>query len=84
MKRNKRQINTFETIFEEQKNGGYTVIVPMLPGCISEGDSFEEAKNNIAEAITAYLESLKKDHRKIPQKSPAVFIGRIAALKPVF
>ena len=61
MKRNKRQINTFETIFEEQKNGGYTVIVPMLPGCISEGDSFEEAKNNIAEAITAYFIPARQD-----------------------
>jgi len=36
--------------------GGYTVYVPALPGCISEGDSREEALENIQEAIQLYLE----------------------------
>jgi predicted RNase H-like HicB family nuclease len=41
--------------FEPGKDGGYTVYVPSLPGCISEGDSIEEATNNIKEAIELYL-----------------------------
>lgn len=39
-----------------QDEGGYTVLVPDLPGCISEGDTKEEALKNIAEAIDLYLE----------------------------
>ena len=39
-----------------QKEGGYTVLVPDLPGCISEGDTKEEALKKIAEAIDLYLE----------------------------
>lgn len=39
-----------------QEEGGYTVLVPDLPGCISEGDTKEEALKNIAEAIDLYLE----------------------------
>lgn len=42
----------------EAEEGGYTVEVPALPGCISQGESYEEALANIREAIVAYLEEL--------------------------
>ncbi len=40
-------------------DGGYTVSVPALPGCISEGDTLEEARRNIREAIGLYLEPIE-------------------------
>jgi predicted RNase H-like HicB family nuclease len=43
-------------LFEASDEGGYTVYVPALPGCISEGDTLEEARRNIREAIELYLE----------------------------
>lgn len=43
---------------EESDEGGYTVYVPSLPGFISEGDTEEEAIENIKEAIELYLESI--------------------------
>ncbi len=43
-------------ILEPSEEGGYTVTVPALPGCISEGDSLDEAVANIQEAIELYLE----------------------------
>jgi predicted RNase H-like HicB family nuclease len=43
-------------VFEPSDDGGYTVYVPALPGCISEGDSLDEARQNIIEAIQLYLE----------------------------
>ena len=46
----------FLVILEPQEEGGYTVYVPSLPGCISEGDTKEEALKNIKEAIELYLE----------------------------
>jgi predicted RNase H-like HicB family nuclease len=48
-------------ILEPCEEGGYTAIVPSLPGCISEGDSREEALLNIKEAINLYLESVEDD-----------------------
>jgi len=45
----------------EAEEGGYTVEVPALPGCISQGDSYEEALANIREAIVAYLAELEDD-----------------------
>jgi predicted RNase H-like HicB family nuclease len=45
-----------KVVFEPSDEGGYTVYVPSLPGCISEGDTLEEARENIREAIELYLE----------------------------
>jgi len=48
-------------VLEPSDEGGYTVYVPSLPGCISEGDSKEEAVENIKEAIELYLEPIDDD-----------------------
>ena len=51
----------FRVILEPSEEGGYTAIVPSLPGCVSEGDSREEALKNIREAIELYLEPVEDD-----------------------
>jgi predicted RNase H-like HicB family nuclease len=43
-------------VLEPSDDGGYTVYVPALPGCVSEGDTRHEALSNIREAIELYLE----------------------------
>jgi predicted RNase H-like HicB family nuclease len=48
-------------ILEPSEEGGYTAIVPSLPGCISEGNSKEEALKNIREAVELYLEPVEDD-----------------------
>jgi len=50
-----------QIIIEPSDEGGYTVHVPGLPGCISEGDTREEALQNIREAIDLYLEPVEDD-----------------------
>ena len=47
---------TFKVILEPSEDGGFTATVPALPGCISEGDTVEEAMANIREAIELYLD----------------------------
>ena len=44
-------------ILEEQEEGGYTVYVPALQGCVSQGETVEEALKNIKEAIELYLKA---------------------------
>ena len=52
-------------VLEEQEEGGFTVYVPSLPGCISEGETVEEALRNIREAIELYLDArIEKIHGK--------------------
>jgi len=54
-------------ILEPSDEGGYTAIVPSLPGCISEGDTKEEAIKNIKEAIELYLEPVEDDFDYNPE-----------------
>lgn len=49
--------------------GGYTAIVPSLPGCISEGDTVEEALTNIREAIELHIESMVAHGEEVPEDS---------------
>ena len=50
-------MNEFYVVFEQEEDGGFSVSVPALPGCFSQGDTFEEALRNIEEAIALYLET---------------------------
>ena len=62
---------TYLAYFEQEDDGSWSVHVPALPGCYSQGDDLEDAKGNIAEAIDAYLESAKKDHLPLYDPSKA-------------
>ena len=50
----KKKVLEFIAVFQEEKEGGYSVWVPELPGCASQGETFEEALENIKEAIYLY------------------------------
>ena len=50
-----------KVVLEASDEGGYTIYVPSLPGCISEGETKEEALSNIREAIELYLEPVEDD-----------------------
>ncbi len=51
---------------EPSDEGGFTATVPSLPGCISEGDTRDEALANIREAIELYLEPVEDDTAGMP------------------
>lgn len=71
----------FRVILELNELGGYTVTVPILPGCVSEGDTKEEALANIKEAIELYLESLQADGEPIPiLKQAGITVEKFAEL----
>ena len=50
-----------KVILEPSEEGGFTALVPALPGCISEGETKAEALSNIREAIELYLEPVEDD-----------------------
>lgn len=56
----------YNLIFRPEPEGGFTVIVPSLPGCISYGKTLEDARKNAADAIGGYVASLRKHKEPIP------------------
>ena len=51
-----------KAVLQPSDEGGYTVYVPSLPGCVGEGNTKEEALTNIREAIELYLEHVEDDY----------------------
>jgi predicted RNase H-like HicB family nuclease len=60
-----------KVILEPSEEGGYTAVVPSLPGCISEGNSKEEVLKNIKEAVELYLEPVE-DYEIFPANSEVI------------
>lgn len=57
----------YKILLREEPEGGYTVFVPSLEGCITYGKNLKEAKTMAKEAIELYIESLQKDGDPIPE-----------------
>lgn len=63
------KIFTYTVVFEKAQEGGYIAHVPVLPGCSTQGETFEEAKENAKDAIAGYIEVLREDGDEIPIES---------------
>ncbi len=58
----------FTVILEKEKDGGYHVFCPTLPGCHTQSETIEEGVKNIREAIELYIETLVEDGLPIPRQ----------------
>jgi len=63
----------YNLIFRPEPEGGFTVIVPALPGCVTYGKNLQEAKKMAEDAISGYIESLKKHKESIPTDNETFF-----------
>jgi len=69
------ETQVYTVIYEADPEGGFVASVPALPGCYSQGETLEEAEINVTEAIELYLESLKNEHKALPQDH--IWQGRV-------
>ena len=78
----------YNVMFRPEPEGGFTVIVPSLPGCVTYGRTLESARKYALEAIEAYLESLKKHGEPIPSDDvsfiSSVSLNSLSLNKKVF
>ena len=56
----------FTALFEPDEDGGYTVSFPALPGCLTHGETMDEARRMASEVLEGYLETLREDGMPIP------------------
>jgi len=52
-----------DVVIIEDESGGYVAFVPALPGCHTQGDTLEEVRKNIKEAVELYLETLTEEEK---------------------
>jgi antitoxin HicB len=62
----KKTSHRFNIFLRPEPEGGYTAIVPALPGCVTYGRTLDEAKKMAKDAVRGYIESLKKHKEPIP------------------
>lgn len=72
----------YTVLFQEEPEGGFTVTVPALPGCITYGKDLDEAREMALDAIGAYVASLAKDGESIPSDSEP-FVASLTVKKPL-
>ena len=78
MAKKKVKVLEYNVIFTPEEEGGYSAFVPDLPGCVSQGETFEEARKNITEAIELYLEEADDDlHHLTPDEARKQFIASV-------
>jgi len=70
----------FKVILEPDETGGYVVTCPLLPGCYSQGETIEEALENIKEAILLCLEDMEAQGQQPPDPSRAL-IGSVVVTR---
>jgi antitoxin HicB len=61
-----KQRGHFNVVLRPEPEGGFTAIVPALPGCVTHGRTLDEAKEMARDAIVGYIESLTKHQEPIP------------------
>ncbi len=76
-KKLKKEILTFNAVFLEEDDGGYSVSVPALPGCFSQGDTFEEAAGNIKEALELYLKDEREEKALLKYRAKREFMAPV-------
>lgn len=55
----------FQIVFRPEPEGGYTVLVPSLPGCVTFGETLEEAQAMAKEAISLYVETMRERNEEV-------------------
>ena len=73
----KKVVHQYVALFEPDPSGGYTVSIPSLPGCISEGDTFEEALANIHEAAELYIDVMKHQRRTVRSSQNGTIVAPV-------
>jgi antitoxin HicB len=74
-------VRTYSILVEPEETGGFSVIVPALPGCFTRGDTLEQCRERAAEAIAVHIAGLEHDGEPVPEEreQPQLLTVTVAA-----
>lgn len=84
MKQLSHKILEYTVVFEPAEEGGYVASVPALPGCATQGETFEETVINVKDAIQGYLDVLQEEGEDIPEEKGEVVVTKVSVTNPTF
>ena len=73
-------MHEFDVVLSEDETGGYVALVPVLPGCHTQGDTLAEVMDSVKEAIDLYMETLTEREKKDLIKEKVVGIQKVKVL----
>jgi antitoxin HicB len=82
MKGQKKKIYSYQINLIPETEGGYTVVVPLLPGCVSYGATIEQATENAKDAILLHLENLAAHKQPIPEGQETPVFTTLVSVSP--
>lgn len=80
----KQKVLQYTVVLDPAEEGGYVVSVPSLPGCQTQGETFEEALAMAKDAIEGYLGVLKDTGEEIPKEKPSSVVTRVSVNDPLY
>ena len=72
----------YTVLLEENPGGVYTATVPLLPGCLSQGDSIDDVLAHVLEAIEGYIEMLQQDGEDVPEEEVVFRLANVEVETP--
>ena len=78
-----QNILTYTVIFEPAEEGGYVASVPVLPGCLTQGDTFEETVKMVKDAIKGYLAVLNEQKQEVPKEKEDIIVTKVSVTNPL-
>lgn len=79
-----KKILKYTVIFEPAAEGGYIASVPVLPGCVTQGDTFENAVEMVQDAISGYLTVLQEEGLEIPLETDEAVVTKVSVPDPLY
>lgn len=64
-------------LYPELEEGGYSVLVPLLPGCVTQGETVDEALANAREAIELHVRGMEEDDDYIPVEDVPLIVATV-------
>jgi len=75
------KIYQYTVVFEPAEEGGFVVHVPVLPGCVTQGENIEEAITMVKDAMKGYIAVLKKHGEEIPIEPEGTLVSKVSILE---